>query len=75
MEGIHLKDEAICHYYREIHKGLTVPDIIYQAIKSTEPIFLSSTSSYGAMYEYIAIAKKHPSDRLRGGVREGYEEK
>jgi hypothetical protein len=55
MEGIHLKDEAICHYYREIYKGLTVPQSIYQAIKSNEPVFLSPNSRYGAMSDYRSI--------------------
>jgi len=57
MEGIHLKDEAICHYYRDIYKGLEVPDIIYQAIISNEPRFLSSRSGYGCMTEYKSISK------------------
>jgi len=41
MEGIHLKDEAICHYFREIHKGLTAPDRVHQDIISNELSFLS----------------------------------
>jgi len=57
MEGMHLKDEAICHYYREIYKGLTVPQSIYHEIKSNEPIFLSSNSGYGCMSEYRGISK------------------
>jgi len=55
MEGIHLKDEAICHYYRDIYKGLTVPDSLYQAIISNEPSFLSSSSDYGCMSDYRSI--------------------
>jgi len=55
MEGIHLKDEAICHYYRDIYKGLTIPDSIYQTIKSNEPFFLSPHSGYGAMSDYRSI--------------------
>jgi hypothetical protein len=58
MEGLHLKDEAICHYFREIHKGLTVPDSIYKAISSNESSFLSSPSGYGCMSEYRTIANK-----------------
>ena len=57
MEGIHLKDEAICHYYREIHNGLIVPEEVYQTIKSNEPSFLSSNSVYGCMSEYRSISK------------------
>ena len=56
MEGIHLKDEAICHYYRDIYKGLSVPDKVYQAIKSNEPRFLTSSSDYGCMSDYRIIA-------------------
>ncbi|HIE78018.1 MAG TPA: hypothetical protein EYP92_04260 [Candidatus Thioglobus sp.] len=56
MEGIHLKNEALCQYYRAIYKGLTVPDKIYQAIKSNEPAFLASDSDYGCMSDYRSIA-------------------
>jgi len=57
MEGIHLKDEAICHYYRDIYKGLTIPEEVYQTIKYNEPSFLSSNSVYGCMSEYRSISK------------------
>ena len=60
LEGLHLKDEAICHYYRDIYKGLTVPEEVYKAIKSNEPSFLSSPSGYGCMSEYGTIANKTP---------------
>ncbi len=57
MEGIHLKDEAICHYYRKIYKGLEVPNQIYQTIKNNEPAFISPNSEYGIMSEYRSIAR------------------
>ena len=57
MEGIHLKDEAICHYYRKIYKGLEVPNQIYQTIKNNEPTFISPNSEYGVMSEYRSIAR------------------
>jgi len=57
MEGIHLKDEAICHYYRDIYKGLRIPEEVYQAIISNEPSFLSLTSDFGAMSDYRTIAR------------------
>ncbi|HIE79068.1 MAG TPA: hypothetical protein EYP92_09770 [Candidatus Thioglobus sp.] len=56
MEGIHLKNEARCQYYRDVYKGLAVPDKIYQAIKSNEPSFLASSSDYGCMSDYRIIA-------------------
>jgi hypothetical protein len=56
MEGIHLKNEARCQYYRDVYKGLTVPDRVYQAIKSNEPSFLASSSDYGCMSDYRIIA-------------------
>ncbi len=56
LEGMHLKNEARCQYYRDIYKGVIVPDRIYEAIKSNAPIFLSSSSDYGCMSDYRIIA-------------------
>ena len=56
LEGVHLKNEARCQYYRDIYKGLSVPDKVYQAIKSNEPRFLTSSSDYGCMSDYRIIA-------------------
>ena len=47
IEGLHQKNESRCQYYRDIYKGLTVPDRIYKAIKSNEPAFLAS--DYGCI--------------------------
>ena len=58
MDGLHLKNESRCQYYRDIYKGLTVPDRIYKAIKSNELAFLASDSDYGCMSDYRIIANK-----------------
>jgi len=56
MEGLHLRDEAICKYYRLISRDETddIPQIIIDAITSNEPLFLAEGFA-GFMSQYKCI--------------------
>ena len=56
MEGLHLRDEAICKYYRLICRKETsdIPQMVIDAITSNEPWFLDS-GFRGCMSQYRCI--------------------
>ena len=56
MEGLHLRDEAICKYFRLISRGETgdIPQIVFDAITGNEPLFLVE-GFRGFMSQYKCI--------------------
>ena len=56
MYGLHLRDEAICKYFRLISRGETgdIPQIVIDAITGNEPLFLVE-GFRGFMSQYKCI--------------------
>ena len=56
MEGLHLRDEAICKYYRLICRDETndIPQVIIDTIVNNEPWFLDD-GFRGCMSQYRCI--------------------
>ncbi|MCH9741128.1 MAG: hypothetical protein K0U38_09890 [Epsilonproteobacteria bacterium] len=56
MEGLHLRDEAICKYFRLISRDETsdIPQVIIDAITGNEPCFLDDDFR-GFMSQYKCI--------------------
>ncbi len=56
MEGLHLRDEAICKYFRLISRNETsdIPQVIIDAITNNEEVFLAKEyRRHMSQYRYI----------------------